>query len=191
MNLNTTKKILRHSITIDEITRWNYQLIYTSWNKNSKNKESDQNISFPELLKKEINLLDNSQKKSLTKQLSKQTFAINFKNIPKNSPIKKLKQVNLSKKMISNTDVLLFKKKEDLFAYLKKQKNLQKISFWFIQLKQFFFLIPKNNINSWYINRINIHNAITTINVSQIGLFYINIKLKKTTNLLNNEILVK
>lgn len=191
MNLNITKKLLRHSITIDEITRWNYQLIYTSWNKNSKVKEDNQNISFPELLKKEINLLDNSQKKSLTKQLSKQTFAINSTNIQKNSPIKKLKQINLSKKMISNTHVLLFKNKEDIFAYLKKQKNLQKINFWFIQLKQFFFLIPKNNVNSWYINRFNINNAITTINLSQISFFYINIKQKKVKNLSNKEILVK
>lgn len=191
MNLNVTKKVLRHSITIDEITRWNYQVIYTSWNKNSTVKKDNQNISFPELLKKEVNLLDNSQKKSLTKQLSKQTFAINFKNIQKNSPIKKLKKINLSKKMISNTHVLLFKNKENIFAYLKKQKNLQKINFWFIQLKQFFFLIPKNNVNSWYINRVNINNAITTINISQLSFFYINIKQKKAKNLLSNEIVVK
>lgn len=183
MNLTKTKKLLSHSANINEITQWNYQLIYTPWEKNLKAQIENQDISSPELLKQEVNLLDSSQKKFVTKHLSKQIFAINFNNNQKKSTIKKLKDINLPKKIISNTKILLFKNKEEIVSYIKKQKNIQNVTFWFIQLKQFFFLTAKNNVNAWYINQSNIKNAITTINIAKICFFYINIKAKKNSTM--------
>ena len=182
MNLNLNKKKLSHSIIENEITLLDYQVIQTCWKINlesEKKNDNQKNTIFQDLLKKKVNPINNLQQKNVLKKLSKITFIANFKNNMQNKPLKQLENVKISNQIIGATKIFSFKNNLQIIEFLKKSTKSNLTNFWFVQLKQFFLKMPKDDINLWFIKKTDIYNTINITNLTNFNLFNINIKLQK------------
>lgn len=182
MNLNINKKKISHSIINKEISLVNYQILKTSWKQETNNEQINdlhKKINFQEILKQKINSNNNGQTKNKSKNLG-QTIFNNKSKV--NNDILLIKQLkNNNTKIIGalNLSLSFFNNKSLIDETIKNElKNTQTVSFWFIQLKSFFFKMPQNNISSWKIKQESIYSCLNFNCISNFNIFNINKKLK-------------
>lgn len=183
MNINLVKKRLSHSITEKEYFLVDYQVIQTSWTRNFEDPRIEnllKNTSIQEFMQKKVNSTENLDKINFLKNVSKTTFIKNFKSIKKEKPIKSLERLKKTNEVLGSAKLFSFNNKVEISEFLNKsKKNKLTTGFWFVQLKQFFFKMPKDNIDSWVVKETEIYQKINVTNITNLNLFSINSKLKK------------